>query len=62
MKNESLKKVLGLEKESMVSAFACSNQCLISIHHPRVFTINECSTENKGLENKRVKKIRHISL
>lgn len=55
MKYESLKNVLGLEKKSMVSAFAFSNQCLVSIH-PRVFTISESSTENKGLDNKQVKR------
>lgn len=51
MKYESLKKVLGLERKSMVSAFVFSNQRLVSIHL-RVFTISGSSTENKGLDNK----------
>lgn len=56
MKYESLKKVLGLgKKKSMVSDFAFSNKCLVSIH-PSVFTVSESSTENKGLDNKQVKR------
>lgn len=50
MKCDSLKKVLELEKQSMVSACVFYNMWLVKLH-PRVFSISESSLENKGLYN-----------
>lgn len=55
MKCDSLKKVLELEKQSMVSSCAFYNMWLVKLH-PRVFSISESSLENKGLYNQQVKR------